>query len=328
LTWHTKAIAVTFATLVSGTALADASSAAHNLFANMNRSGMSFHNLNESDILVSPTLVKGIYALTNRQGGFVTFTNEAGTLTGDSRRFEVMSSNGTGRRPLTPDEVKALRAEVMAAIDYDKLPKVTYGNGGGRRLVMFSAIDCGYCKRFEDEMRKQARGLDSTIYVVPSSLQPISQGGLQQWQTVSRLWCAEDAGTAWRAFWTSGAIPQPRQCTFGDPQTALRTRYNLSDILSGVGVGIHGTPSVVREDGLVINNKTDMTTAYIVSTFGSASAPSPGNPTPNWLASVDSGFQAQAVNGQPVAPQGTQPAQRNGKVNLKEVLNLNKLFGK
>lgn len=326
--WHTKALAVTLATLVSGTALADGRSAAHNLFTNMSKSGMSFRSVNESDVLVTPTLVKGIYSLMTRQGGFVTFTNEAGTLTGDSRSFEVMSMNGTGRRPLTPDEVKALRAEVMAAIDYEKLPKVTYGNGGGRRLVMFSAIDCGYCKLFEEEMRRQARGLDSTIYVVPSSLQPIPKGGLQQWQTVSRLWCAEDGGTAWRAFWASRTVPPPRQCAFADPQTAQLAERRLNDILNAVGAGVHGTPTVVREDGVVLRNETNMSTAYIVSTFGAASAPSPGNPAPNWLASVDSGFQPQVVDGQPAAPQDGQPAQRNGKVNLIEALNLKKLFGK
>lgn len=326
--WHVKAIAVTLATLVSGTALADGRSAVHNLFANMGRAGASFQGVNERDVLVSPTLVKGIYMLTNRQGGFVTFTNEAGTLTGDSRRFEFMSPTGAAPRPLTPDEVNALRAEVMSAIDYEKLPKVTYGNGGGRRLVMFSAIDCGYCKRFEDEMRKQARGLDSTLYVVPSSLQPISKGGLQPWQTVSRLWCAEDGGTAWRAFWTAQTVPQPRQCAFADPETAQLAKVRLTDILSAVGVHVRGTPTVVREDGVVMRNQTDMSTAYIVSAFGSASAPAPSNPAPNWLASVDSGFQAQAVNDPPVVPQDAQPAQRNGKVNLIEALNLKKLFGK
>lgn len=327
--WHIRAIALTLATLVSGAALADGRSATHNLFANMSRAGASISNFNENNVLVSPTLVKGMYALTDQQGRLVGYVNEAGTLYGDSRGFTVVSINGAQPRPLAPAEAKDLRFEIMSAIDYDKLPKITHGNGGGRQVLMFSAVDCPYCKTLEDNMRKESGGLNSTIYVVPSSLQNLAQGGLQQWQTVSRIWCAENAGPAWQAFWASHAVPQQRQCAFADPQIAQRAGRQLKDMLKAVGTDVYGTPVLIREDGVTLRIQNKMNAAEIVALLGPSGAPAPNNAEPRWLASVDNSFQAQAVNGQPMVQQpGAQPAQQNGKVNLNEVLNLKKLFGK
>jgi hypothetical protein len=279
--------------------------------------------------MVAPTLVRGVYAISNQQGRFVGFTNEAGTLFGDSRGFSILSTNGAQPRPLTLDEIADLRPEVVAAIDYDKLPKVVHGDGGGRHLLLFSAVDCPACKGFEDTLRKFDDSVNTTFYVVPSSLQEIAKGGLQPWQAVSRIWCAEDSGAAWQAFWASRSIPQPRQCRFADPRTAELVRQQLRDILQAIGIRIVGTPQIVREDGTIVRNKSDVDVTYTNSVFGPAGMPQANARPARWLlASADESFQMQSVGAQSAnaanPPQPTQ--QQNGKVGINDALK--KLLGK
>lgn len=317
--------------VLSGSVLADGRSAVHNLFGNLARARASL-SVNEATAMVSPTLVKGMYAIANQQGRFIGFTNESGTLFGDSRGFNTLS-NGSQPRPLALDELADLRAEVVAAIDFDKLPKVSFGDGGTRRLVMFSAVDCPFCKGFEDNIKKHASGLNSTIYVVPSSLQKIAQGGLQQWQAVSRIWCADDAGAAWQTYWATHNLPQAKQCRFADPRIAEMADQQLKDILLAVGVRIVGTPQTIREDGSVIVNKPNMDHAYVAATFGPAGAPLASQKPARWLAAADDSFQMQPVGGpsygQPIQmqqqPQPQQPRQQFG---LNDAMNLKRLLGK
>lgn len=285
--WHTQATGLLFVAFASTPAFADGHSAVHNLFSNLTRARASL-NVDEASVRVSPTLVRGVYSLANPQGGFIGFTNESGTLFGDYRGLNVVSTSGARPRPLNPAENAEVRAEVVAAIDYDKLPKLSFGNGGGRRLLMFSAVDCPACKVFEDGMRRNAAGLNSTIYVVPSSLQPISQGGSKSWQTVSRLWCADDAGTAWRSFWATRDVPQSRQCQFAEPRAAEASEQQLKEILRAVGVKVDGTPQIVREDGSLIADVPNLSPSYVSATFGPAGVPQPSMKPMRWLtASVD-----------------------------------------
>ena len=69
-----KFLLIATALLISTHALADGRSAAQNLFANLNRSRQEIGE-NASSTFVAPTLVRGIYALSDAAGKFVGFTN-------------------------------------------------------------------------------------------------------------------------------------------------------------------------------------------------------------------------------------------------------------
>lgn len=308
--------------LASSMSFADGRLATRNLFKNLSTSGSNI-GIAESGTQVSPTLVNGIYLLTNQQGRFIGFINEAGTLYGDSNGFMVIPTNGEQPRAMSPSEVADLRADVLASIDYNHLPKITYGDGGGRRLVMFSAIDCPACKFFEDSMQKFGGNMNTTIYVVPLSLRNIASGGLQQWQTVSRIWCAENSSTAWKDYWASKTIPQPRQCRFSDPQVAESSKQQLMDILKSIGIRVTATPQFVREDGYVINSKPDIDIAYMNSVFGSAGMPQVNTKPTRWLmAGSADGLQTQPVDGQTTTQQSRQ------KIGINDALmNLKKMLG-
>ena len=251
-----KFLLITAALLVSTYALADGRRAAQNLFANLNRSRQEIGE-NASSTSAAPTLVRGMYALSDSRGKFVGFTNETGTLFGDSRGFIGLSTGGSKFLPLTPDQTADLRREVAANIDRDKLITVRYGEEK-TRLFLFSAIDCPHCGKLEGQLRKAGDNENTTFYVIPSSLQSTSDGavGRQQWQRVASIWCAADPAHAWKTYWATGATPTARACAFSDAKIAEHAQERLWGILKGVGVAVHGTPAYIREDGLLLNKKT------------------------------------------------------------------------
>jgi hypothetical protein len=282
-------------------ALADGRSAVRHLHANAARAHVIL-NLTEQSTQATPTLVRGVYALTDAQGKGAGYINESGTLYGDASGFRVFQADGSPPRTLTPAETAVLRGEVMQAIDYDQLIKVQYGDGGGRRMVMFSALDCGYCKLFEKHFSELGKTNNTTFYVVPLSLRPSQAGGAQVWQDVARIWCDSNNGDAWKRYWASGQLPPARACAI-DARAAERSNLALQTILEAVGLPVKGTPTLLREDGVKL--KVGDLRSYLKQ-------PAPPTPTaqPVWLV---------AENGPPQRVDEAAPSPSN-KVNLGDML--------
>ena len=297
-------------------AQASGQDAIQNLFNNLARAKASV-GVTADATVAAPTPVKGIYAVTDRQGRFIGYTNEAGTLFGDSRGFNVLSANGAQPRPLTAEETAQLRVEIMNAIDYDRLVKVTYGNGGGRRILVFSAVDCPHCKSFEDGMRSVSRQVNTTFYVVPSALQPINKGGAQTWQVATRIWCSEDPGEAWLAFWEKRAVPAQRPCQL-QPKTAELFERQITDLLQASGMRITGTPRLIAEDGTRMTIRPKLDAAFVEATYGAAGRPASAAKEPRWLTAAGYGGSTT------LSDQDGSSSSSSGKVNVGDALK--KLF--
>jgi hypothetical protein len=248
-----------------------------------------------------------VYVLINQQGKSSGFVNENGNLYGDASGFHVFPPNGAAPRQMTAQEVATLRGEVMQAIDYDKLIKVQYGDGGGRRMVMFSALDCGYCKTFEKHFSVLGQSNDTTFYVVPMSLRPSRSGGAETWQQVSQIWCDSNNGESWKRYWATGQLPAARACSFDAP-TAERATRELVEILEAAGLRIRGTPTIVREDGVLLKPAE-------VRTYLKQPAPPLPSAQPVWLA--DSALAPQSVGDTATAQQ---QSQQTNKVNVGDML--------
>lgn len=236
--------------LTSYSAIADGNSAIRNFFVNLDRAKATI-GVKENNVIALPTLMKSMYSISSKEGRFLGYINEEGTLFGDSLGFKVVPPDGTPVRSLKDEEISALRPAMVASIERQKLIKVVYGNAGdnGNTTVEFSAIDCLYCKKLEDRVRKS--GKSETVYIVPSSLQDIDQGGMQQWQKVSRIWCSNEPGKAWISYWEKGNIPAPESCPFADPRVAEQSEFHLRSILKGIGINVKGTPALVFPNGTV-----------------------------------------------------------------------------
>ncbi len=309
-------------------ASADSASAIANVYANMARAGLVFP-MKQEDAVAQITPIRGIYGIYDRYGKLGAYTNEAGTIIGDSRSFEVLQfSAGGNKRPMTADEQKDLRAEIMANIDYSKLIKVVYGDGGGRKLMMFSALDCGYCQKLEATLEKHSRSMNTTLYVVPGTLQAIRQGGGPLMESVTRIWCDPNSGSAWRKYWSKGAVPNARQCVI-TPASAEAEVDHLQNIISGAGSRVLAVPSILDEDGNKLDVSYNMNVATANAEMGANGRRQASQPKPAvWVVSADEArAQMQAIAAQsPLQqqPQQQQAMQQNGKINTKDLLK--KLF--
>jgi len=253
--------------MYSQTTLADGVGAVASLYRNMANVGISL-NVSQQNIQATPTLVRGIYKLTVKPSGqFMSYVNEGGTITGDHKGWQVIASPP---RPMNNRELSELRGDVMRHIDFDKLIKVEYGDGGGRKMVMFSAVDCPFCKKFEANAARLASSMNTTFYVVPSALRPLSYGlvPLQNWRTATNIWCAKDNASAWRAYWSSNSLPASQSCAF-DERTAEEMGNQLEELFSSVGINKHGVPTILREDGAIFTPRPDFDKSYATSIFGS-----------------------------------------------------------
>lgn len=130
------------------------------------------------------------------------------------------------------------RLSVLNAVKWDSLPlanaiKMVKGKGE-RKIVVFSDVDCPYCRKFEGELAK----VDNiTVYTF---LYPIEGLHPKAVQTSRQIWCAPDKNKAWDEYLGSGKIPaNDGKCANPiDQNIALATK-----------LGIHGTPTIILSSG-------------------------------------------------------------------------------
>jgi thiol:disulfide interchange protein DsbC len=97
------------------------------------------------------------------------------------------------------------RLNQLQAIKWDSLPfgnalKTVKGNGA-RKLVVFSDVDCPYCRKFEAELSK----VDNiTVYTF---LYPIEGLHPKAIQMSKQIWCAPDRNKAWDEYITRRTVP-------------------------------------------------------------------------------------------------------------------------
>ena len=135
------------------------------------------------------------------------------------------------RRNLTEE-----RTEQLSRVGFDQLPLKTaftqVRGKGERKLVVFADPNCGYCKRFERDLR----ALDNvTIHHV---LIPIL--GDDSMVKSRHIWCARDRAATWNAWMIEGKTPPAAQCDDGPLKTnlAFARAHNIT-----------GTPTLFLADG-------------------------------------------------------------------------------
>jgi thiol:disulfide interchange protein DsbC len=97
------------------------------------------------------------------------------------------------------------RLNQLQAIKWDSLPlgnalKTVKGKGE-RKLVVFSDVDCPYCRKFEAELEK----VDNiTVYTF---LYPIEGLHPKAVQASKQIWCAPNRNKAWDDYISRGSVP-------------------------------------------------------------------------------------------------------------------------
>jgi thiol:disulfide interchange protein DsbC len=131
------------------------------------------------------------------------------------------------------------RLNKLQAVKWDTLPlnnaMKTVKGKGERKLVVFSDVDCPYCRKFEAELAK----VDNiTVYTF---LYPIEGLHPKAVQTSKQIWCAPDRNKAWDEYITRGTVPaNDGKCA--NPVDAT--------IALGSKLKVSGTPTLVFANGV------------------------------------------------------------------------------
>lgn len=163
-------------------------------------------------------------------GGQIVYTDE---------KLTFLIAEGRLVDPKTKKDVTGERLEELTRIDFNSLPldqaiKVVKGNGS-RKLVVFSDVDCPYCKRLEQ--RELSNIEDVTIYTF---LYPIEQLHPDAAAKSKSIWCASNRVKAWNDWIFNNQLP--------------KTTANCDVPLEKVGdlarkIGVTSTPTLIFSDG-------------------------------------------------------------------------------
>jgi thiol:disulfide interchange protein DsbC len=144
---------------------------------------------------VTKTPYAGLYEVF--MGGQIIYTDE---------KLSFLIAEGHLVDPKTKKDITSERLEELTKIDFSSLPleqaiKVVKGNGS-RKLVVFSDVDCPFCKRLEQN--ELANINDVTIYTF---LYPIEQLHPDAANKSKSIWCAPNRVKAWNDWIFNNKLP-------------------------------------------------------------------------------------------------------------------------
>ena len=173
---------------------------------------------------VRPTAMQGLYEV--RIGTDVFYTDAKGNYVIQGELIDTKA-----RRNLTEDRINKL-----TAVDFSELPlkdafTIVRGNGK-RKIAVFEDPNCGYCKRFEREMRN-VNNVTVYLFLYPI-LSPDSA------EKSRNIWCAKDKTGTW-ANWMLKRVPPPAASC---DTAALRRNVAFAEKHR-----ITGTPAMVFSNG-------------------------------------------------------------------------------
>jgi thiol:disulfide interchange protein DsbC len=177
---------------------------------------------------VVKTPYSGLYEVF--MGGQIVYTDE---------KLTFLIAEGRLVDPKTKKDVTGERLEELTKIDFNSLPldqaiKVVKGNGS-RKLVVFSDVDCPYCKRLEQNELSNIS--DVTVYTF---LYPIVQLHPDAPAKSKSIWCASNRVKAWNDWIFNNKLPA--------------VAANCEVPLERVGelarkIGVTSTPTLIFSDG-------------------------------------------------------------------------------
>lgn len=145
---------------------------------------------------VSPTPFPGLFELRYNDVR-IAYTDAQGKYLIDGALIEVASKVN----------ITAARSSELLAVNFNDLPLkdavVTVRDAGTRKIAVFLDPNCGYCKRFEQELAK-ARNV--TIYTF---LYPVL--GPDSKEKSANIWCSTDKQKTLSAWMHEGTVPPASQ---------------------------------------------------------------------------------------------------------------------
>jgi thiol:disulfide interchange protein DsbC len=163
----------------------------------------------------------------------------AGQIIYTDEKLTFLIAEGRLVDPKTKKDITGERLEELTRIDFNSLPldqaiKVVKGNGS-RKLVVFSDVDCPYCKRLE--RNELANITDVTVYTF---LYPIEQLHPDAANKSKLIWCANNRVKAWEDWILRDQLPN----SAGNCEVPLEKVGQLAK-----KAGVTSTPTLIFADG-------------------------------------------------------------------------------
>ena len=181
---------------------------------------------------VRSTPVPGLYEL--RFGYRIAYVDASGQFgfLGSGDLQDVASGEN-----LTRSRRAEVRRELMASLDgwdtLDFMPDRTE-----HELLVFTDVDCGYCRRLHQQMAEYHELGIGVRYVAF----PRSGPDTDSWTTMQSIWCSDDRPAAMTSAKAGGFVPE-RQCD----SVSVERHFEL-----GREIGLSGTPALLTPGGELI----------------------------------------------------------------------------
>ena len=185
---------------------------------------------NVDEVRVTP--VPGMYEL--RFGYRLAYVDASG-------RFGFLGSGdlqdvSTGEN-LTEQRRSEVRRELMASLDeWDTLDFLP--DAPKHELLVFTDVDCGYCRRLHQQMADYHKLGIGVRYVAFPRTGP----GTDTWNTMQSIWCAQERSEAMTRAKAGGFTPE-KSCD----SVSVERHYEL-----GRQIGLSGTPALLTSNGQLI----------------------------------------------------------------------------
>ncbi len=162
------------------------------------------------------------------------------------------------------ENITETRLQKLTAINFNDLPfqqaiKLVRGNGA-RKMAIFEDPNCGYCKKFEQDVNS-LDNITAYIFIYPI----LSPDSMEKGKSI---WCSPDRLKAWQDQMLRSKAPTGK----GACETPLDQVVAL-----GQRLRINGTPATFFEDGERISGALpkDRIEAKLVAAAGKATATAP-----------------------------------------------------
>jgi len=172
---------------------------------------------------VHKSLIPGLYGINTNPSevGPRLFMDDKLTVYGNFATGYTHLEGPAKGRDLTPSEAQDLYRSMLASLPKDKFITYRFGDGS-REVLLFTAYDCPTCRALEGELLKQAKQLNATVYLVPTSLRyevdAASRG------PVKSVLCSENKVGAWKNLILNKTMPGTGRCNANPDDFAYLSR--------------------------------------------------------------------------------------------------------
>ena len=180
-------------------------------------------------IAVSETPIEGILQV--QVNGDIVYTSDDGKYMFQGRIIDLDTSDD-----LTEVAKSGIRAEILETVDATK--QISFaGEETAYDLMVFTDIDCGYCRKLHSQMEEYNEQGIAIHYMAF----PRAGIGSESYDKAVSVWCASNQQDA-LTLAKSGGDPDPMQC-----ENPIADQYQM-----GRELGVTGTPALLTKSGQLI----------------------------------------------------------------------------